>query len=496
MLNILTKRFGNKHASKLAVIAVTVFILAAVVLSFVFSLLPSSLRMPDMTANSMYTLSAESLKTLQSTYKKVELYLIAAEENVNQTIKVFMERYACKSKSITFSLLDPEKDIYTIHQYVSDDPTPNSVLVICGDDFRYIDYYELFSFSAKSYQLAYIDYYQATMSNPTLASVMDMKTYAVEMGLYDEFVYESKITAAIKYLTTENTEKICVLSGHGESNVTYDLISRAGDDCIGFNIVDADTNAIPEGTECIFIVCTTDITENEATRLAEFMDNGGKVVALTGFGYNVPKFYALAEKYGLISENKLVCDDSEGSNYGSTPHAIIPQTLSQNINNILTNNEASLVLSTCTPINISDNVPNGITVTPLISTSDKAYLKSATATSLEFNEATDTRGTRHIGVKSENSNGGGLIWFSSFTFILDAYDIYSSFGNKLVMIDVFNEATDNALRNAIPPVSRATASLEVPIAFTITFMVIVCAVIPLALIAICIVKRKKLYTVK
>lgn len=495
MLDILTKRFGQRHVSRIAVMAVTVLLAASLLITFLFSLLPSNIRTPDMTASRMYTLSNGTKDALKHLNKEIELYLLAYESDINQSIKVFMERYACENKNVKFKVLDPEKNVYEISEYLSKMPTSNSILAICGDKFRYIDYYELFSFSPESYQLAYLDYYQACQYNPTLASQIDMQTYAVMMGLYDEFVYESKITSAIKYITAENTEKIYVLSGHGEGNVTYDLISRAGNDCIGFNIHDADTLAIPDSVECVFLVCTTDLTENEVTHLSEFMERGGKLIVISGFGYNLPNFYTLAKKYGLTSENKLVCDDTKGANYGNTPYALIPQSVSDNIKNVLNYNKgSSLVLSTCTPIDISETLPTGITAKPLISTSANAYVKPASATSTAFSETTDTRGVRHIGVEATNSSGGGLIWFSSLTFIVDEYDLFSLFGNKLVIIDLFNDVTNNALRNNIAPVSRATAALEAPMPFTVTFMVIFCAVIPIGLIAICIIRRKKLYS--
>lgn len=497
MLDNFTKRFDNKHAPKTAVIFVTAVLLIAILLTFLSSLLPSNIRMPDMTSNKMYTLSKETKNALSSVSQKVELYLLASETNANESIKVFMERYACENENITFKLLDPEKEVYKISEYLSSEPTPNSILAVCGENFRFIDYYELFSFSPESYQLAYLDYYQACQYDSTLSSSIDLQTYAVMMGLYDEFVYEGKITSAIKYITAESTEKIYVLSGHGESYITYDLISRGGNDCIGFNIHDADALAIPSDVECVFLVCTTDITEAEATHLSDYMNKGGRLIVLTGFGYDeLPNFYALAEKFGLTTESKLVCDDTEGANYGGSNYTLVPSALSDNIKSVLSENNATLILSSCTPITISQTLPSGITATPIVSTSANAYLKPASATSYDFSEATDTRAVRHLAVEATNENGGGITWFSSFACIVDSYDVFSLFGNKLVLIDLFNDTTNNALRNNIAPVSRSTAPLEAPMPFTVTFMVVFCGIIPIGLISVCIIKRKRLYSTK
>ncbi len=496
MLHRLTERFGRGRASRIAVLTVTAVILISILLCSLFSLIPSSVRLPDITANSMYTLSEKTLTALKSLSAKTELYLIAYDENVNSSIQIFMERYTCENKNITFKLLDPEDDADVIGNYVSS-PTSNSILVICGEKYRYIDYYDLFSFTSETYMLAYYEYYMACQQNSSLSSI-DLKTYAVEMGLYDEFVYEAQITAAIKYVTAENTKKICVLSGHGEGNVTYDLINRAGIDCMGFHVLDAETDPIPSETECVFIICTTDISDTESEKLSEFMDNGGRLIALTGFGYDVPNFYKLAEKYGLTSENKLVCDDSTGANYGGTTYAVIPKSLSDDVSGVLSDNGASLVLSSCAPINISKELPSGITVTPLISTSENAYLKSTTAasTSTEFNDSTDTRETRHVGVRAENEKGGGITWLSSFSYLLDSYDVLSAFGNKLVLTELFNISTENTMRNDVSPIMRSSDVLEVPTAFEIVFIALFCAVLPIAVITVCIVRRKRIYSKK
>ena len=122
----LSAKVGNKNA--LLIIILSLVLVAALVLVGV-KLIPTVATKLDLTSNSMYTLSPETENLIKSVDEKVTIYLITAPGEENVGIRTFLERYACKSKNITFKTLDTVMDEEEIFKYSGATPPSNSVLV-------------------------------------------------------------------------------------------------------------------------------------------------------------------------------------------------------------------------------------------------------------------------------------------------------------------------------------------------------------------------------
>lgn len=491
----LTDRLGVKKSAYAFILCViSVLLIAALILSLT-GLIPSHAAMIDLTSNNMYTLTDTSVDVLASLDKDITVYLLSYQGEENETIRVFLERYAGKSDKITVTELDIEKDAELIKSYTSQTPESNSIIIASADRYRYIPYYMLFNYSSDAYYNAYTIYSYYYQNGTITASFTDfMKYFAPYSALYDGYAYEMQITSAIKYVAAGELTSLYMMLGHSEEGLTEDVASRIASDCIELLPLKADTEDIPPDADCILLMPATDITENEYEKLKAYMDGGGRVILITTY-FPETKFdnlIRLTSEYGLTSDlNAYLCEDNENYCYSGYPELIIPDISDIPLADLLDAEDSRVLLGGSTGIKVSETVPEGIDITPILTTSPDAYTKADTDNGLEFDEDTDVRSIYLTGVCAENTSGGGLVWFSSGAIIYDDYDVYSNFGNKLTFMHYLNTFTENNDRLQISPIQSVSTAIDAGTPFIYTFLALFCLLIPAAVLVFGIIRYKK-----
>ena len=74
----------------------------------------------------------------------VELYLIAQEGTESSDIQRLLERYEERNEHITVEQRDPAVYPTFTQQYSSDSVNNNSIIVVCGDKSRVVDYSDMY----------------------------------------------------------------------------------------------------------------------------------------------------------------------------------------------------------------------------------------------------------------------------------------------------------------------------------------------------------------
>ncbi len=441
-------------------------------------LIPSAARKSDLTKNKMYTLGELSDEIVTAVDKDVTLYLIAAEDTANSTIKTILERYSYKNSKIKVALLDPNKDATEIAKYTSEAPEANSVLAVCGESSKLISYYSMFYYSPEAYMNCYTIYYyymQAGALDSSTQFPAFAKTQGPLLGLTDGYQYEMMITSAIQQLTGEAEKKLYMMLGHGETGISeglYDMISLDMYDLLPLTL---DTSEIPEDADCILLMPTLDITENEYTKLSEYLQNGGKLALITGYSTSseFKNLLKLTNEYGLNTEfNSCLCEDTENYFYGGYQNILTPDVSDKAVADLLEKNGSSAMIGNATGITVTDT--SGVNVTPIFTSSPKAYGKIITAdsTDISFNEETDTRSTYYTGVHTENESGGELIWLSSAAIAYDEFDLYTGKGNKQIFMHILNTLSDNPGHPDIAPKMVLNEIVEAEASYIYTLLAI------------------------
>ena len=289
----------------------------------------------------------------------------------------------------------------------------NSLVVECGDKYRYISYDTIYTYDYASYS-----------STGSVSSAFDG---------------EGAITSAIDYVISDELPKIYVLTGHGESDLSDALSSQIERDNMEteeFSLLNADE--IPEDCDCILINSpTSDISEEEKNMLQEYVDKGGHLMVLSGpkEDSEMANLNSILSEYGVSVVDGIVIDSNRDFYAFSETYILMPEIESSEITDPLTESGYHAIIPIAQGLSVDDSV-DGVTVTSLLQTSGDSYSKLAGYDLTTYDkEDGDIDGPFSLGVSVEVSDTGGrLVWISSDYVTDDTYNSYSSGANlDLVM---------------------------------------------------------------
>ena len=311
-----------------------------------------------------------------------------------------------ESLSDHISVVKRNPDVYPTfaEQYTDEDVPNNSLVVECGDRYRYISYNDIYVSESNMYSYSYST----------------------------SFDGEGAITSAIDYVVTEDLPQLYVLEGHGEAELPSTFSDQLEKENYELNTLSLLTvDEIPEEADCILIYApSTDLSEEEVTMLQDYVSNGGKLMVSAGTTENgsLPNLYSLLENYGITAAEGIVVEgDREHYAFGM-PYVLMPDIASSDITDSLTEENYYVLMPISQGMTVGSTT-NG-TVTSLLTTSNTAFSKVA-GYSLETYEKEDgdIDGPFSVAVSIEDQGGGQIVWFSSSVFLGDMYNAYSSGAN-------------------------------------------------------------------
>ena len=171
---------------------IVIFVAIVVVINMIVGKLPSKYTQIDISDQQLYSIGDETKKVLNNLDKDVTIYQIAQSGSEDETISNLLQKYADESKHVKVELKDPVVSPKFVSEYTSDQVSSNSLIVVCGDRNKVVNYNDMYE------------------------STMDYNTYSYQTTGFDG---EGQITSAIAYVTTENLPVLYTLEGHGEKEL-------------------------------------------------------------------------------------------------------------------------------------------------------------------------------------------------------------------------------------------------------------------------------------
>ncbi len=112
--------------------------------------------------------------------------------------------------------------------------------------------------------------------------VQDAYSYYYGSGSITEFDGDGQLTSAISKVTGQETKKVYLASGHGETELSATMTSLMTKSAVETEDLDLFmTEEIPEDCDMlIFNGPTTDISEGEKSVVDSYIKNGGSVIML------------------------------------------------------------------------------------------------------------------------------------------------------------------------------------------------------------------------
>lgn len=383
----------------MAVTAIAAAIL--VVINILVSVLPTSATKFDITSQNLYSITSSTKVVVNALEKDVTIYWVVQSDKEDDIIENLLGRYESLSSHISVVKKNPDVFPTFTAQYTSESVPNNSLIVECGDKYRYISYNDIY------------------------LTDVDMSTYS--------YVYtfdgEGAITSAIDYVTADTLPKIYALEGHGEADLPTAFqtqIEKENMQLESFSLLTSDT--IPEDADVLMIYApSTDISAEEAKLLRDYLTSGGKLLVMAGPTENgtLTNLYDVLADYGVTAAEGIVVEGDRGHYAFQQPYILLPDMEESDITNPLISSKYYAIFPLAQGLTVSDS-----RAAALLTTSGSAYSKAAGFTLTTYDkEDGDTDGPFALAVTAESTNGGQLVWFASSTFLDELYNAYSSGAN-------------------------------------------------------------------
>lgn len=461
---------------------IAIVVALTVVVNLIASALPETYTQIDATSQKLYSITKDTEKYLDTLKDDVTLYVMVNKNSKDDNVDRTLQKYASASKHVKVKYVDPNVSPTFASKYTDNDVTSNSIIVVCGDRSKVIDY------NSDIYEYSYDSSYNYSVTG------------------YD---CEGQVTAAIQYVTSESTTNVYELTGHDESTLSGDfseVFQKRFMNVGSLSLLTVD--AIPEDCQALFITAPqSDLSEDDLSKLSQYLGNGGKIYLSIDYS----KWNDLTNFKKLLSDNSIETTESllaetDRSYYYQSPFYLLP-----NVENTEVSSSVAGMTQVFVPysVGLTYTGEDDSNVTSFMTTSDTTIAKAAAniaavqsqadAANIASAQDGDTQGQYSLGIMVTNENGGELCVLGSAMMCTDSANqivsghnatLFNGIVNALVTTDDGN--SDNAVVIAAKDytVSNLTVSANAMLVYGILWGIFM----PIALIIIGIIvwaRRRK-----
>ena len=414
---------------------IAIVVALTVVVNLIASALPETYTQIDATSQKLYSITKDTEKYLDTLKDDVTLYVMVNKNSKDDNVDRTLQKYASASKHVKVKYVDPNVSPTFASKYTDNDVTSNSIIVVCGDRSKVIDY------NSDIYEYSYDSSYNYSVTG------------------YD---CEGQVTAAIQYVTSESTTNVYELTGHDESTLSGDfseVFQKRFMNVGSLSLLTVD--AIPEDCQAIFITAPqSDLSEDDLSKLSQYLGNGGKIYLSIDYS----KWNDLTNFKKLLSDNSIETTESllaetDRSYYYQSPFYLLP-----NVENTEVSSSVAGMTQVFVPysVGLTYTGEDDSNVTSFMTTSDTTIAKAAAniaavqsqadAANIASVQDGDTQGQYSLGMMVTNENGGELCVLGSAMMCTDSANqivsghnatLFNGIENALVTTD--DENSDNAV---------------------------------------------------
>ena len=414
---------------------IAIVVALTVVVNLIASALPETYTQIDATSQKLYSITEDTEKYLDTLKDDVTLYVMVNKNSKDDNVDRTLQKYASASKHVKVKYVDPNVSPTFASKYTDSDVTSNSIIVVCGDRSKVIDY------NSDIYEYSYDSSYNYSVTG------------------YD---CEGQVTAAIQYVTSESTTNVYELTGHDESTLSGDfseVLQKRFMNVGSLSLLTVD--AIPEDCQALFITAPqSDLSEDDLSKLSQYLGNGGKIYLSIDYS----KWNDLTNFKKLLSDNNIETTESllaetDRSYYYQSPFYLLP-----NVENTEVSSSVAGMTQVFVPysVGLTYTGEDDSNVTSFMTTSDTTIAKAAAniaavqsqadAANIASAQDGDTQGQYSLGIMVTNENGGELCVLGSAMMCTDSANqivsghnatLFNGIVNALVTTDDGN--SDNAV---------------------------------------------------
>lgn len=449
-----------------------------VVVNLVLTALPAKYTSIDCSATKLYSLTSDTKDRVSKLDEDITIYVLNSKKSKDAKIDETINRYKDLLSHIKVKYVDPATSPKFYQDYTDTTPTTNSLIIESKNRSKVIDYNDIYEYDSSSYYYGY-------QSQSSITG-------------YDA---EGQITSAIEYVTMDADELpvIYQITGHNETEIGSNfqsVVSKANANLKSLELFNEEK--VPEDATAIIINSpTVDFNEEDAKKVIDYLNGGGKALIIGCYAYNdeLTNFNKILAAYNVSFKTGVVAEN-DSSKYYQNPLYLLPTVETTDYTSDAT--DGYVFLAGSCAINYPEDTDD-VTYTKLLSTSDSAVLKKDWKNiTTSKAEDSDENGPFTTGLAvNDSSTGASIVVFGTPYVVDDSYDNAVSGNNADMFKDVITSMTGNVeLASSVIPVKDYTLSNITinTLQAVITGLIIMIAV-PILLIIIGIVvwamRRKK-----
>ena len=366
-------------------------------------------RKLDLTKDRFYTLSDATYEFLRRLDQRVKITAFFPEDDaMGDVVRDLLREYTRISPKIEVEFVDPDKMPSVAKQY--DITAYGTSVVEAGLKSRKVMEYELLDYETTG----------------------DMANFSGEQAF----------TRALVSLFTEETRQIYFSTGHDERNLTGDYLQTKafleGEGYVTGTVNLATEGRVPEDAAVLVIAGPRrDFTQEEADAVRTYLEEGGKVtVALDPSGQkgDLANLKGILETWGIGVNDDLVVDP--GSHYFLDMAGLIPKIrLHPMTEKLITKDLSTFLPRSRSLYYVGEGTIQGITVEPILETTDKAWGETDFTDEAVFDPKTDIEGPLTLAYAASMQDSASVLIAVGNASFLDN-DIVTFQGN----IDFFMNA--------------------------------------------------------
>ncbi len=327
----------------------------------------------------------------------MDLYVIANEDNSDEQLKSTLVKYEELSSDIQVTYVDPAVSPNFYQNYTTEQISANSVIAVCGERSKVIDYSDLYETS------------------------VDYQTYSQQTTGYDG---EGQLTSAIQYVTNQEMQAIYEITGHDELPVSgrfLEAIEKMNLQLQQLNLLETDT--IPQDCEAVIIHGPqSDFSKDDADKMIQYLADGGKVLITTQYTTEpMTNFKRILEEYDLQLQDGMVVEANE-ANYYQNPLFLLPDISYDTVTAEIS--DEYVFLPYAQGLLPTQEDQDTISYTKLLGTSDQAFLKTDVRNMMSLEkEDGDEQGPFTLGISvADTASQAQLFVYTSANLFTDEAD--------------------------------------------------------------------------
>lgn len=449
-----------------------------VVVNLVLTALPAKYTSIDCSATKLYSLTGDTKDRVSKLDEDITIYVLNSKKSKDAKIDETINRYKDLSSHIKVKYVDPATSLKFYQDYTDTTPTTNSLIIESKNRSKVIDYNDIYEYDSSSYYYGY-------QSQSSITG-------------YDA---EGQITSAIEYVTMDADELpvIYQITGHNETEIGSNfqsVVSKANANLKSLELFNEEK--VPEDATAIIINSpTVDFNEEDAQKVIDYLNGGGKAMIIGCYAYNdeLTNFNKILAAYNVSFKTGVVAEN-DSSKYYQNPLYLLPTVETTDYTSDAT--DGYVFLAGSCAISYPEDTDD-VTYTKLLSTSDSAVLKKdwKNITTSKAEDA-DENGPFTTGLAvNDSSTGASVVVLGTPYVVDDSYDNAVSGNNADLFKDVITSMTGNVelASSVIPVKDYILSNITINTLQAVITGLIIMIAVPILLIIIGIVvwamRRKK-----